>query len=54
MCIYDLYRYFEMLNCIIGIYIYIFFFFWHFSCKMFYIGGAKHRKIFSRKTLLHV
>ena len=43
MCIYDVYRYFEMLNCIIGI------FFWNFSCKMFYIGGPNVGKFFLEK-----
>ena len=46
MCIYDVYRYFEMLNCIIGI------FFDIFPVKCFTLG-AKRRKIFSRKMLLH-
>ena len=43
MCIYDVYRYFEMLDCIIGI------FFWNFSCKMFYIGGLDAGNFFLEK-----
>ena len=42
MCIYDVYRYFEMPNCIIEI------FFYHFL-EMFYFGGPNAVKYFLEK-----